>query len=128
MKQYELRKEGVIIEKIAFYYRNDNLKVDDLKKIKKVINFWCKNNNYRYVFYYDKKNQYKEFDSLKDDVLDKRYKKIIITNLKNISDNVEDRINFINFLEDNDCKLISINGVNPKEYKKFMTNLYKKVK
>lgn len=120
------------MEKVAVYYTQ---KISDEKSNNyylDIINNWCKNNNYDYDLFVDKVKSRKminnriELERLKKDISNKVYKKIIITDLTNISRDMNFNLDFISFVEKNNCKMFSIDGFNPHKIKKFHDEVVKK--
>ena len=77
---------------------------------------WCLMNNYDYTLYFDKvKNRLdldrNELNKLKHDIQNGKYKKLIIKDMTNVSRNTTFNIEFLQFLDDNDCKVESMDGI-----------------
>lgn len=77
---------------------------------------WCLMKNYDYTLYFDKvKNRLdldrNELNKLKHDIQDGKYKKLIIKDMTNVSRNTTFNIEFLQFLDDNDCKVESMDGI-----------------
>ena len=96
------------MEKVAVYasFKNQNSK--SIQPFLKLMADYCLMKNYDYTFYFDKvKNRLdlnrKELNSLKEDIENKEYSKIVI---KDITHNVD----FIDFCEKNNCKIESMDG------------------
>ena len=92
------------MEKVAVYasFKKQSRKSIDffLRKIAD----WCLVNNYDYTIYFDKvqertnlKNR-KELENLKEHIRQKRYSKVIVKNITQLSTNTDENIDFINFL------------------------------
>lgn len=114
------------MEKVAVYasFKKQSRKSIDffLRKIAD----WCLVNNYDYTIYFDKvqertnlKNR-KELENLKEHIRQKRYSKVIVKNITQLSTNTYENIDFINFLLSNDCKIESMDNLDLTLYKKII--------
>lgn len=114
------------MEKVAVYasFKKQSRKSIDffLRKIAD----WCLVNNYDYTIYFDKvqertnlKNR-KELENLKEHIRQKRYSKVIVKNITQLSTNTDENIDFINFLLSNDCKIESMDNLDLTLYKKII--------
>lgn len=121
------------MEKVAVYYvskNNDDYSNLDFIKIEE----YCKQNNYEYILYNDIVNDRNitegrnELDKLKSDITNGIYSNILILSLTNVSKDVKFNLSFITYVEDNNCKIISIDKSDPHQYKKFIDTMYKKLK
>lgn len=84
---------------------------------------WCLMKNYDYTLYFDKvKNRLdldrKELNDLKEDIENGEYPKVIIKDITQLSRNTVHNMEFLQFLEDNDCKIESMDGTDLTLYKK----------
>ena len=114
------------MEKVAVYasFKKQSRKSIDffLRKIAD----WCLVNNYDYTIYFDKvqertnlKNR-KELENLKEHIRQKRYSKVVVKNITQLSTNTYENIDFINFLLSNDCKIESMDNLDLTLYKKII--------
>ena len=114
------------MEKVAVYasFKKQSRKSIDffLRKIAD----WCLVNNYDYTIYFDKvqertnlKNR-KELENLKEHIRQKRYSKVVVKNITQLSTNTDENIDFINFLLNNDCKIESMDNLDLTLYKKII--------
>ncbi len=114
------------MEKVAVYasFKKQSRKSIDffLRKIAD----WCLVNNYDYTIYFDKvqertnlKNR-KELENLKEHIRQKRYSKVVVKNITQLSTNTDENIDFINFLLSNDCKIESMDNLDLTLYKKII--------
>lgn len=118
------------MEKVAVYLCFKNKKRVAIDYFLKQISDWCLLKNYDYTIYFDKvQNRLsldrKELNDLKEDIENKRYSKVIIKDLKQLSRNTIDNINFLQFLEDNNCKIECVDGTDLKLYKKIIEKFNK---
>ena len=118
------------MEKVAVYLCFKNKKRVAIDYFLKQISDWCLMKNYDYTIYFDKvQNRLsldrKELNDLKEDIENKRYSKVIIKDLKQLSRNTIDNINFLQFLEDNNCKMECVDGMDLKLYKKIIEKFNK---
>lgn len=82
---------------------------------------WCLLNNYDCSIYFDKVKSHldfnrKELDRLKEDIKNKKYSKVIIKDITNISRNTLFNVELLKFFEENNCEVISMDGLNLKLY------------
>lgn len=119
------------MEKVAVYasFKNQNRKSIDF--ILKQIADWCLMKNYDYTIYFDKvdnrldlKNR-KELNSLKDDIENNEYSKMVIKDISQLSRNAYQNMEFLKFVEDNNCKLESMDGFDLSLYKKIVERFKK---
>ncbi len=126
------------MEKVAIYASFKKNATNSISYFLKQLADWCLMKNYDYTIYFDKvenrvdlKNR-KELNSLKEDIENKEYSKIIIKDLTHLSRDTFYNIEFLKFLDDNDCKIESMDGFNFDIYKaiynKFSKNKEEKVK
>lgn len=118
------------MEKVAVYASFKNHNRQSIDYFLKQISDWCLMKNYDYTIYFDKvQNRLsldrKELNDLKEDIENKRYSKVIIKDLKQLSRNTIDNINFLQFLEDNNCKIECVDGTDLKLYKKIIEKFNK---
>lgn len=114
------------MEKVAVYasFKKQSRKSIDFS-LRKIAD-WCLVNNYDYTIYFDKvqertnlKNR-KELENLKEHIRQKRYSKVIVKNITQLSTNTDENIDFINFLLSNDCKIESMDNLDLTLYKKII--------
>lgn len=103
------------MEKVAVYasFKNQNSK--SIQPFLKLMADYCLMKNYDYTFYFDKvKNRLdlnrKELNSLKEDIENKEYSKIVIKDITHLSRNTFYNVDFIDFCEKNNCKIESMDG------------------
>ena len=110
------------MEKVAIYSSFKEKNSDSIKTNLKRITDWCVLKNYDYTIYLDKvKNRISllnrnELEELKQDIKDYRYTKVIIKDLTHLSRNTKHNIEFIKFLNDNNCEIEWIDGTDLKLY------------
>ncbi len=68
----------------------------------------------------------KELNDLKKDIEQKIYSKIVIRNISQLSKNVDDNIDFLNFLINNNCAIESMDGLDLTLYKEIFNRFSKK--
>lgn len=110
------------MEKVAIYasFKEQNRKSIDycLEQLAE----WCLMNNYDYKIYFDKVKSRldldrKELNNLKEDIKNKKIKKVIIKDLRHLYRNTIFNVEFLNFLEENDCQIESVDGLDLNLYK-----------
>ena len=87
--------------------------------------------NYDYTFYFDKVKSRldldrKELNSLKEDIENKEYSKVVIKDITQLSRNTVYNMEFLKFLDDNDCQIESMDGLDLTLYKKIFDRFSKK--
>lgn len=119
------------MEKVAVYasFKNQNRKSIDFF-LKRIADY-CLMKNYDYTIYFDiVKNRNdldrKELNNLKEDIENKEYSKIIIKDITQLSRNTFYNMEFLKFLEDNDCKIESMDGTDLTLYKRIFDRFNKK--
>ena len=122
------------MEKVAIYasYKNENR--DYIEFLLNQIKDWCYLKNYDYTIYLDKReknlNNRSEFKKLKKDIENHKYSKIIIKDIRHITRNLHYSMDFLDFLERNNCKIESLNGedlnTHLKIYKQIINNVKNK--
>lgn len=119
------------MEKVAVYasFKNQNRKSIDyfLKRIAD----YCLMKNYDYTIYFDKVKSRldldrKELNNLKEDIENKEYSKIVIKDITQLSRNTIYNMKFLQFLDDNDCKIESMDGTDLTLYKKIFNKFNEK--
>ena len=111
------------MEKVAVYasFKNQNSKSMEYS-LKQLANY-CLMKNYDYTFYFDKVKSRldlnrKELNSLKEDIENKEYSKVVIKDITQLSRNTVYNMEFLKFLDDNNCQIESIDGLDLTLYKK----------
>ena len=119
------------MEKVAVYasFKNQNRKSIDffLKRIAE----YCLMKNYDYTIYFDKVKSRldldrKELNNLKEDIENKEYSKIVIKDITQLSRNTVYNMEFLQFLDDNECKIESMDGTDLTLYKKIFDRFNEK--
>lgn len=110
------------MEKVAVYasFKNQNSK--SIQPFLKLMADYCLMKNYDYTIYLDKVKSRldvdrKELNSLIEDIKQNMYSKVIIRDIRHLSRDTIFNIKFLQLLEDNNCELESIDGMNYKLYK-----------
>lgn len=121
------------MEKVAVYasFKNQNSKSIEFT-LKQLAN-WCLMKNYDYTFYFDKiknrldnLNNRKELNNLKEDITNKEYSKIVIKDITQLSRNTFYNVEFIKFLNDNNCQIECMDGLDLTLYKKIFDRFNEK--
>lgn len=119
------------MEKVAVYasFKNRNRKSIDFNL--KLIADYCLMKNYDYTIYFDKVKSRldldrKELNKLKEDIKNKEYSKLVIKDITHLSRNTFYNMEFLQFLDDNNCQIESIDGLDLTLYKKIFVRFNKK--
>lgn len=119
------------MEKVAVYasFKNQNRKSIDFF-LKRIADY-CLMKNYDYTIYFDKVKSRldldrKELNSLKEDIENKEYSKVVIKDITQLSRNTIYNMEFLNFLDDNDCQIESMDGLDLTLYKEIFNRFSKK--
>lgn len=119
------------MEKVAVYasFKNQNRKSIDFF-LKRIADY-CLMKNYDYTIYFDKVKSRldldrKELNNLKVDIENKEYSKIVIKDISQLSRNTIYNIEFLQFLDDNDCQIESMDGTDLTLYKKIFNRFNEK--
>lgn len=119
------------MEKVAVYasFKNQNRKSIDFF-LKRIADY-CLMKNYDYTIYFDKVKSRldldrKELNSLKEDIENKEYSKIVIKDITQLSRNTVYNMEFLQFLDDNECKIESMDGTDLTLYKEIFDKFNKK--
>ena len=119
------------MEKVAVYasFKNQNRKSIDF--FLKQIADYCLMRNYDYTIYFDKVKSRldldrKELNNLKEDIENKEYSKIVIKDITQLSRNTIYNIEFLQFLDDNDCQIESMDGTDLTLYKQIFDRFNEK--
>lgn len=119
------------MEKVAVYasFKNQNRKSIDFS-LKRIADY-CLMKNYDYTIYFDKVKSRldldrKELNNLKEDIENKEYSKIVIKDITQLSRNTVYNMEFLQFLDDNECKIESMDGTDLTLYKKIFDKFNEK--
>lgn len=119
------------MEKVAVYasFKNQNSKSIEYS-LKQLANY-CLMKNYDYTFYFDKVKSRldldrRELNSLKEDIENKEYSKVVIKDITQLSRNTVYNMEFLKFLDDNNCQIESMDGLDLTLYKKIFDRFNKK--
>lgn len=119
------------MEKVAVYasFKNQNSK--SIETILKQIANYCLMKNYDYTIYFDKVKSRldldrKELNSLKEDIKNKEYSKVVIKDITQLSRNTIYNMDFLKFLDDNNCQIESMDGLDLTLYKEIFNRFNKK--
>lgn len=115
------------MEKVAIYacFKNRNqLSIDFFLE---QISNWCLMKNYDYDIYFDKvENRLnldrKELNKLKEKIKNKKYSKVVIKDITQLSRDTYCNMEFLDFLDDNNCEIECFDGTDMKLYK----NIFKR--
>ena len=119
------------MEKVAVYasFKNQNSKSIEYS-LKQLANY-CLMKNYDYTFFFfivksrldlDRK----ELNSLKEDIENKEYSKVVIKDITQLSRNTIYNMEFLKFLDDNNCQIESMDGLDLTLYKEIFNRFSKK--
>ncbi|MBQ3474880.1 MAG: recombinase family protein [Bacilli bacterium] len=119
------------MEKVAVYasFKNQNRKSIDFF-LKRIADY-CLMKNYDYTIYFDKVKSRldldrKELNNLKDDIENKEYSKVVIKDIAQLSRNTVYNMEFLKFLDDNNCQIESMDGLDLTLYKEIFNRFSKK--
>ena len=119
------------MEKVAVYasFKNQNRKSIDFF-LKRIADY-CLMKNYDYTIYFDKVKSRldldrKELNNLKEDIENKEYSKIVIKDITQLSRNTIYNMEFLKFLDDNNCQIESMDGLDVTLYKKIFDRFNEK--
>ena len=118
------------MEKVAVYASFKDQSRKSINFFLKRVADWCLMKNYDYTLYFDKVKSRldldrKELNDLKEDIENGEYSKVIIKDITQLSRNTVHNMDFLQFLEDNDCQIESMDGTDLTLYKKYMKDLIK---
>ena len=110
------------MEKVAVYASFKKHSSEGIDFIMNQLSEYCLMRNYDYTIYLDKVKSRldvdrKELNSLIEDIKQNMYSKVIIRDIRHLSRDTIFNIKFLQLLEDNNCELESIDGMNYKLYK-----------
>lgn len=119
------------MEKVAVYasFKNQNRKSIDFF-LKRIADY-CLMKNYDYTIYFDKVKSRldldrKELNNLKDDIANNEYSKVVIKDIAQLSRNTVYNMEFLKFLDDNNCQIESMDGLDLTLYKEIFNRFSKK--
>lgn len=119
------------MEKVAVYasFKNQNRKSIDFF-LKRIADY-CLMKNYDYTIYFDKVKSRldldrKELNNLKEDIENKEYSKIVIKDITQLSRNTIYNVEFLYFLDDNNCQIESMDGTDLTLYRKIFDRFNEK--
>ena len=112
------------MEEVAVYISLKNSIISLVKK-------YCNLKKYNYEIYLDEvENRLsldrKELNRLMNDIKKHKYSKLIIRDVTHLSRNIYDNISFLQFLEDNNCKIECIDGTDLFLYKRIVEHFNRK--
>lgn len=119
------------MEKVAVYASFKDQSKNSRSFVLKQLAEWCLLKNYDYTLYIDKvKNRIdvtnrKELKDLKDDIEQNIYSKVIVKDMSQLSRDTAFNLEFVNFLEENNCKIESIDGFDLHLYKNIVERFNK---
>ena len=104
------------MEKVAGYLCFKNQSKNSISTGLKQMADWCLLKNYDCMIYFDKVKSRidlnrKELNRLKNDIQNGKYKKVVIKDITNVSRDTLFNINFLQFLKENNCEIVSMDGV-----------------
>ena len=67
----------------------------------------------------------KELKLLKDDIESGEYSKVIVNDIKHLSRDIAETLNFLLFLDENNCDIECVDGMDLKLYKKIIEKFNK---
>jgi len=110
------------MEKVAVYASFKKQGSESIDYTLKQLADYCLLKNYDYTIYFDKiKSRLdvdrKELNSLIEDIEKNKYSKVIIKDIRHLSRDTIFNVKFLQLLEDNNCELESIDGMNYILYK-----------
>lgn len=119
------------MEKVAVYasFKNQNRKSIDFF-LKRIADY-CLMKNYDYTIYFDKVKSRldldrKELNNLKENIENKEYSKIVIKDITQLSRNTIYNVEFLHFLDDNNCQIESMDGTDLTLYRKIFDRFNEK--
>lgn len=110
------------MEKVAVYASFKKQGSESIDYTLKQLADYCLMQNYDYTIYFDKiKSRLdvdrKELNSLMEDIEQNKYSKVIIKDIRHLSRDTIFNVNFVQLLEDHNCELESIDGMDFTLYK-----------
>lgn len=119
------------MEEVAVYVSLKNNKNYLKNSIFSQVENYCNLKEYNYEIYLDEVENRssldrKELNRLMNDVKKHKYSKLIIRDVTHLSRNTYDNISFLQFLEDNNCKVECIDGTDLILYKRIVEHFNRK--
>lgn len=119
------------MEKVATYASFKNKNIDSINYFLKQMSNWCIMKNYDYTIYFDKVDNRldlnrTELNALKTAIKDKKFSKVIVKDITHLSRNTACNMEFLNFLESNNCKIECVDGTDVSLYKFIFEKFSKK--
>lgn len=119
------------MEKVAAYICLKNSKNYLKNNLLSQVEYYCNLKEYNYDIYIDEvENRLsldrKELNRLMEDIKEHKYSKLIIRDVTHLSRNIYDNISFLQFLEDNNCKIECIDGTDLFLYKRIVEHFNRK--
>ena len=111
------------MDKVAIYASLKNHNKEFIDFYIKELEDYCISNDYDYTMYIDMIDNRldmnrKELNNLKEDIENQEYSKIVIKNLSQLSRNTIKNIEFLDFLENNDCEIEIVEDCDLNMYKR----------
>ncbi len=121
----------IIMEEVAVYISLKNNKNYLKNSIFSQVENYCNLKKYNYEIYLDEVENRssldrKELNRLMNDMKKHKYSKLIIRDVTHLSRNTYDNISFLQFLEDNNCKVECIDGTDLILYKRIVEHFNRK--
>ena len=121
----------IIMEEVAVYISLKNNKNYLKNSIFSQVENYCNLKKYNYEIYLDEVENRssldrKELNRLMNDIKKHKYSKLIIRDVTHLSRNTYDNISFLQFLEDNNCKVECIDGTDLILYKRIVEHFNRK--
>ena len=121
----------IIMEEVAVYISLKNNKNYLKNSIFSQVENYCNLKKYNYEIYLDEVENrssldMKELNRLMNDIKKHKYSKLIIRDVTHLSRNTYDNISFLQFLEDNNCKVECIDGTDLILYKRIVEHFNRK--
>lgn len=119
------------MEEVAVYISLKNNKNYLKNSIFSQVENYCNLKKYNYEIYLDEVENrssldMKELNRLMNDIKKHKYSKLIIRDVTHLSRNTYDNISFLQFLEDNNCKVECIDGTDLILYKRIVEHFNRK--
>lgn len=119
------------MEEVAVYISLKNSNSYVKNSITSLVENYCNLKKYNYEIYLDEvENRLsldrKELNRLMNDIKKHKYSKLIIRDVTHLSRNIYDNISFLQFLEDNNCKIECIDETDLFLYKRIVEHFNRK--
>lgn len=121
------------MEKVAVYVSTKTKNKYELQRRLSRISNYCLLKNYDYVLYVDDvknrldiKNR-KALEELKAEIKEGKISKVIIQDVNQLSKNSASNLEFIEFLENNNCHIECIDGTDLHKYYEFYREIIKRI-